>query len=156
MREKGLVLWEKHWLGCNLVFWSFAIEDGMDQSKWAIPRCRHQTLTKQVAKYERPRTKLQGVWLHGVILALYVIEVRQSADGSLVAECLSKALDKMKEICDAMGRPYPKRLFLWAPWRSLSQRFDVCLLWACRFQCFGLEKSLVVFYVWRPYATWGR
>ena len=87
----------------------------MDQPKWAVPRVRHQVLSKQIAKFERPRTKLQGVWLHGIVLAMYIIDVRQSADGSLIAECLSKALDKMKEVCDAKGRPYPKRLLLWAP-----------------------------------------
>lgn len=87
----------------------------MDQSKWAVPRCRHQVLTKKLAKFDRPRTKLQGVWLHGVCLCLYAIDVRQSGDGSMVAECLSKALDKMKSICDQRGRKYPKRILLWVP-----------------------------------------
>ena len=95
-------------------------KDAMDQSKWSIPRVKHNQLTKSVAKYDRPRVKLQGVWLHGAILALYVIDVRQSGDGSLVAECLSKALDKLKEVCDQRGRSYPKRIFLWALWLPLG------------------------------------
>ena len=85
----------------------------MDQSKWSIPRCRHGVLTKSIAKYDRPRTKLQGVWLHSVCLCMYALDVRQSADGSMVAECLSKAFDKMLEICRARHRPPPKRIVLW-------------------------------------------
>ena len=95
---------------------SFESKDGMDQSKWAIPRCRDLRLTKSLAKHERPRSKLQGVWLHNICLCLYALDVRQSADGSMVAECLAKALDKMKEICDAKQKPYPKRILLWDIW----------------------------------------
>ena len=107
-----ITLLEFIWLLFNSIAHTVA-EDGMDQSKWSIPRCRNHVLTKKIAKFDRPRTKLQGVWLHGICLCMYVLDVRQGGDGSMVAECFSKALDKMKEMCYAKGKPYPKRILLW-------------------------------------------
>ena len=45
-------------------------EDGMDQSKWALPRVRHGQLTKALQKLERPRTKVQGCFFPSVLVNL--------------------------------------------------------------------------------------
>lgn len=37
-------------------------QDGMDQSKWALPRARRSRLTKSETPLQRPRMKIQGVW----------------------------------------------------------------------------------------------
>ena len=89
-------------------------EDGMDQSKWAVPRC--QQLTKTLAKHERPRAKLQGVWMHNVALCMYALDVRQATDGSMVVEALARSLEKMWAICRQRGRPGPKRILIWVLW----------------------------------------
>ena len=113
-----------------------ASKDGMDQSKWAIPRVRHGRLTKRIAKHDRPKTKLQGCWLHGIVLCMFVLDVRQGGDGSMVCECFSRALDKMKEACDQRGKPYPKRIILWELW---------CCTWkvCCFSQKFLLQDHCV-------------
>lgn len=36
--------------------------DGMDQAKWAIPRCRNSTTTKAEMPLQKPRFKIQGCW----------------------------------------------------------------------------------------------
>ena len=89
-------------------------QDGMDQSKWSIPRS--QTLTKSLAKHDRPRTKLQGLWMHNVALCMYCIDVRQATDASMVVEALARGLEKMWEICKGQGKPGPKRILIWESW----------------------------------------
>lgn len=80
-------------------------QDGMDQSKWALPRLRHGVLTKSMQKLDRPRVKIQGVWCHQVALFLHVVEVRQPSDGSMVAESLAKSLEYVQTILkDKMPR----------------------------------------------------
>ena len=36
--------------------------DGMDQSKWSVPRSRGNRVTKSQAPLLRPRFKVQGIW----------------------------------------------------------------------------------------------
>ena len=122
LHKKNHGLWNISWSG--FVYfpqppWVALSKDGMDQSKWAVPRVRHGRLTKRIAKHDRPRTKLQGCWLHGIVLCMFVLDVRQGGDGSMVCECFSRALDKMKEACDHKGKPYPKRIILWELWRCI-------------------------------------
>ena len=90
----------------------------MDQSKWSIPRVRQ--MTKSLSKYDRPRSKIQGVWLHGVALFLWVLDPRSGADASMVVEALMRSLDRMEEMLAEKGRPRVRRLLLWAPGHSAS------------------------------------
>lgn len=101
------------------------IKDGMDQSKWSMPRCRNNLLTKSLAKHERVRTKIQGVWLHQVALFLYCLDTRLSADSSMVVECVSRALQRMSEICQARGVNTPRKLILWV---SCSETWPIVSL----------------------------
>ncbi|CAK9050336.1 unnamed protein product [Durusdinium trenchii] len=87
--------------------------DGMDQSKWVVPRRRHHLLTKSLSKYDRPKSKLQGIWLHGFAMFLYVLEPRLAGDGSMVSECLVRSLDKMHEYCTNHNIAFPRRVMLW-------------------------------------------
>lgn len=85
----------------------------MDQAKWCIPRVRGGCATKSMAKFERPKCKIQGIWFHKAILTLHIIDVRQSQDASTVVECLCQDLEKISTICRSLGKPFPKRLLLW-------------------------------------------
>lgn len=52
--------------------WTF--EDGMDQSKWRIPRYHGpngQRPLKSTVNLQRPQLKVQGVWIHNVLLDLW-------------------------------------------------------------------------------------
>ena len=94
--------------------WHF--KDGMDQTKFCIPRCRAGVTTKSMAKYERPRVKIQGCWLHSVLLTLHVIDVRQSGDAAMVIECLSQDLEQMYKVCREKGKQPPRRILCWVSW----------------------------------------
>ena len=99
-------------------------KDGMDQSKWCIPRSK--VLTKSLFKHERPKTKIQGVWVHNICLCLFVLDPRMQADGSTIIETLYRALDKAHQICASHGKKMPPRLLLWEPWNWCQQSlFDL-------------------------------
>lgn len=102
-------------------------QDGMDQSKWAVPRC--QQLTKALAKHDRPRAKIQGVWLHNVALCMDVLDVRQATDASMVVECLAKAMEKMWSICLEQGKSGPKRILLWVSRRQVHYGLQFVHVW---------------------------
>ena len=87
-------------------------EDGMDQSKWALPRVRHGQLTKALQKLERPRTKVQGCWAHNVALFCHVVEVRQPSDGSTVVESMLKTIEYAESI---LKDKMPKKILIWVP-----------------------------------------
>lgn len=74
-------------------------------------------MTKTLQKFDRPRVKLQGVWAHNLALCLYAVDVRQKADGSMVVEALSNALEHCARILKEKNKPFPQRIVLIAPGR---------------------------------------
>ena len=66
-----------------------AIKDGMDQSKWGVPRNRGTRAAKSMAPLSKPKCKVQGVWAHGTMLKLYVLDPRMPSDSSTVLEMLT-------------------------------------------------------------------
>ena len=47
-------------------------QDGMDQSKWRIPRYDGQRPLKSTMNLQRPQLKIQGIWIFNVTLDLWV------------------------------------------------------------------------------------
>ena len=47
-------------------------QDGMDQSKWRIPRYAGQRPLKSTSMLQRPQLKVQGTWCHNICLDLWV------------------------------------------------------------------------------------
>lgn len=97
------------------------LEDGMDQSKWAIPRLRHSNISKSVGKFDRPKGKVQGIWAHHIGLWLYALDPRVPGDGSMVAETLCRVLDKVSEHCSSHSIDPPRRVLLWVPMACFFQ-----------------------------------
>lgn len=109
----------------------FIHTDGMDQAKFCIPRCRAGVTTKSMAKYERPRVKIQGCWLHAVLLTLHVIDVRQSGDAAMVIECLSQDLEQMYKVCREQGKQPPRRILCWVDNTVKECKNNSFLKWLC-------------------------
>ena len=86
----------------------------MDQSKWSLPRSK--VLTKNLAKFERPRAKIQAVWCHNLCLCLFILDPRVHTDASMVIECICRALEKAAAVCERHGKSLPRRLLLWVLW----------------------------------------
>ena len=77
---------------------AFSCQDGMDQSKWSLPRARHGIVTKPLAKHERVRTKVQGAWFHQICFCLYCLDVRQSSDASMATICAERGVSPRRKI----------------------------------------------------------
>ena len=60
--------------------------DGMDQSKWSLPRFPGNRGSKDLQKFIRPRLKLVGCWCSGYLLALYVVDSNYAHDAALTIE----------------------------------------------------------------------
>ena len=60
--------------------------DGMDQSKWSLPRYPENRGSKELSKYIRPRVKLVGCWISGYLLSLYIVDANYAHDASLTVE----------------------------------------------------------------------
>ena len=85
-------------------------KDGMDQAKWALPRSRHGVAGADIAKYEKPRLKLQCCWTHSIGLHFFLVDPRVQSDSSLILECGARALEHMQQKARQLGRPAPKQL----------------------------------------------
>ena len=88
-------------------------KDGMDQSKWSLPRHRLLQSSKESQNIIRPRMKIHGLWVHGVSLNLYLIHPGVPADSSLIAECFARALQDTSEVFAARNQPMPNECWVW-------------------------------------------
>ena len=82
----------------------------MDQSKWTVPRMRGHVMTKDLAKYQRPRLKLHAEWIHKVGLFCYLVDPRLSADASLTVECAARSLDRCNDMFQRQSLQLPANL----------------------------------------------
>lgn len=65
----------------------------MDQSKWAIPRNHGTRTSKSMACLPKPKCKVQGIWAHGALLKLYVLDPRVPSDSSTIVESLASSFN---------------------------------------------------------------
>ena len=69
--------------------------DGMDQSKWAMPRLVQHRGSKDLHKFIRPRLKIGGCWCSGYLLSLYLVDANFAHDASLTCE---ESLHRIEQI----------------------------------------------------------
>ena len=69
----------------------------MDQSKWAIPRSRGTRTTKTLSALQKPKVKVQGVWVHGTVLKLFVVDPRIPSDSTTILESLGSSIAFIRE-----------------------------------------------------------
>ena len=60
--------------------------DGMDQSKWSLPRFPENRGSKNLKQYLRPRLKIVGCWCSRYLLAAYIVDANIAHDASLTVE----------------------------------------------------------------------
>ena len=151
--------------------WHPLAKDGMDQAKWSIPRHKSSTTPKSMASLVRPKFKVQGTWVHGVLLKLWVLDPRCPADASMVVETMLRSIEQVIEICETKGIEPPDELLCWVPcckncicyhighWKVLSKFYSDRLTdtkiikhWSCwsyNFRqiivcrCFTLRRTIV-------------
>ncbi|CAL1145894.1 unnamed protein product [Cladocopium goreaui] len=86
--------------------------DGMDQSKWRIPRYAGQRPLKSTSMLQRPQLKVQGCWVHGVVLDLWVLDPRVPADSTMVIETGSRSIEFAKQCCQERQVPFPDQILI--------------------------------------------
>ncbi len=118
----------------------------MDQSKWSIPRHRNSRMTKSECPLQRPRFKIEGVWMlgcyhfvflsplvslcvfvrawpklriHNVSLDLYVLDPRAPSDASTVLECCTQSLEHALQKIALKQKQQPDQLMIWVSWQNL-------------------------------------
>jgi hypothetical protein len=91
----------------------FCQTDGMDQAKWSVPRSPGWVQSKSAGRYERPRLKVQGVWMHWLGLFIFVGDPHQPHDSSMTIECITRALERVIEHCRVLGAKEPSEFLLW-------------------------------------------
>lgn len=85
----------------------------MDQSKWALPRQRLLQTSKEGQGLIRPRLKLHAVWLHGVVLNLFLIHPGVPSDSSLILECFLQPMEDATGIFHKHSKEMPDELICW-------------------------------------------
>ena len=83
----------------------------MDQAKWAIPRLRR--MTKSTAMIQKPRCKVHAVWVHSIVLYVFVVDPRCSQDSSLIVESGARAIEFAVAECRAQEIEPPDQLIEW-------------------------------------------
>lgn len=89
------------------------VTDGMDQSKFALPRDKGLQTLSSWSKFHRPRAKVHGVWAIGWCLQVGVLDEDQRHDSSCVIELVARTLERVAEIASAEGRKFPSTILLW-------------------------------------------
>ena len=124
-------------------------QDGMDQSKWAIPRVRGDRISKEFEQLDRPRTKVHGIWVHYHELMFFVADARTSTGSDFVIECACRALERVVARCHSNNMPVPTEIVIWCD-NTVSETKNAWVLqWLCvlllkrkfRFAC--VQMSLV-------------
>lgn len=91
-------------------------KDGMDQSKWSLPRNRVVQSSKETSAIIRPRMKIHGLWVHGVSLNLYIVHPGVPSDSSLICECFARALQDTANTFERSNKKMPRECLVWALW----------------------------------------
>lgn len=85
----------------------------MDQAKWAIPRQKKALVAKSLSGFQKPRFKVEGVWVHNALLALWIVDSRVPSDSSMVIETLSRSIQLVATECERRGKDFPQQLCVW-------------------------------------------
>ncbi|CAK9006089.1 unnamed protein product [Durusdinium trenchii] len=67
--------------------------DGLDQAKFALPRDPQLRANAGLAKHQRPRMKIHGVWCYGYTLNISVMDECSRHDSSAILEMISRAVE---------------------------------------------------------------
>ena len=92
----------------------------MDQAKWSCPRNEKAMNAKALSGFQKPRFKVEGVWVHNTVLALWIIDCRVASDSSMVLETLSRTIQVVGDACERKGVAFPSQLCVWVLWTYLQ------------------------------------
>jgi hypothetical protein len=74
-----------------------AIIDGMDQAKFKLPRLPEKRFSKLLERLKRPRLHVAAVWLHGLMMQIWVADEDLKKDSVTQIEMLTRSLSSALE-----------------------------------------------------------
>ena len=89
-----------------------AIIDGMDRSKYALPRWFNNRTPKGADKKNRPSLDLYAVIMHGRSVNIYITDENQSVGANFAAEIWSRSVQKAWDACQQQNKPFPSHAIL--------------------------------------------
>lgn len=114
--------------------------DGMDQSKFRIPR--NLVLTKQFEKSWRPHEHCVGVLAAGVLDMFYLMGPLVKSDSSLTLSLLSHSLDIVESALKRRGRAMPAHLTIQMDNTARENRNQYVVKWASWLVVRGVFRSV--------------
>ncbi len=118
------------------------IGDGMDQSKWRLPRDPALRQVHSLVKYNRPTCVVHCIWAVGHVVAFFILDKNVRHDSNAVIECVAITLELVHR---KLGDATPKSLIYFV---GASQLPCMLLLIILRFVLeefrFGLEDIVPV------------
>lgn len=88
--------------------------DGMDKSKFLLPRYAEGRTPKQLETMTRPSCEVYTVMVHGHCICTYITDSDQTAGTNWVMETLSRSLDKAYKHAQEQQKPWPRILKVFA------------------------------------------
>ena len=89
-----------------------AIMDGMDRSKYCLPRWHHGRTPKGTEKLGRPALDVYAVLMHGRAVNIFLTDENQRVGASWAAEIFSRSTQCVWETCQQKGTPFPSHAIL--------------------------------------------
>lgn len=127
------------------------IIDGMDKSKFALPRYSLGRTPKDSTadKVARPNLEVTAVLCHGVGCYLFVGDERKSSGASFKGDCILRSLDRSWTHCQKRGRQWPSDLSVHGDntvaeiKNSIIGKLLCCLVAEGHFRCAGHQHLRV-------------
>lgn len=90
------------------------IADGMDKSKFLVPRYHCGRTPKNLETIVRPSCELYAVLVHGHCICTWVTDCDQSAGSDWAIETIARSLNLAFKLAQQKGRPWPQHLKIFA------------------------------------------
>lgn len=90
------------------------IADGMDKSKFSLPRWAEGRTPKGLENIARPACELYSVLIHGHCICTYVTDSDQTVGSTWAIETIARSLDLAFRLNQKASRPWPQHLKVFA------------------------------------------
>ena len=89
------------------------VVDGMDRSKFAIPRWQDGRVPKGSETRPRPSLEVYAVLLHGRCVNVFITDECQTTGACWALEILCRSVQKAWEAAQRKGEPFPLHMVIW-------------------------------------------
>ena len=88
------------------------VVDGLDKSKFVLPKYEFGRKSAELDKYHRPRVNITGAIAHGWLRGVYISDQQVNTGASFFCEILSQTIEKIHKIAQASQVSMPSHLIV--------------------------------------------